>query len=182
MKLEPAQIKKIGITLAVLVVLLYCYFSFLLVPLNKFERTATSGIATLEPQIADAKQQIVKTAELEKKAPDATAFLANLRDTIPDGAPIAWFPPKMADFFKARGIEKCTTRLVSEAPDSMPGFRKVVWSIDVPKVEFVPLGIAIASLENDEPLLNILNVSIDATREDAKYQHAVLLVSTLVKS
>jgi hypothetical protein len=64
----------------------------------------------------------------------------------------------------------------------MPGFRRIVWSVDVPKVEFVPLGVAISSLENQEPLLNILTVSIDATREDAQYQHVTLTLSTLVKS
>ena len=88
----------------------------------------------------------------------------------------------MAQFFKSHGIDKCTTRLVSEGDDSMPGFRKIVWAIDVPKVEFVPLGLAISSLENNEPLLTILNVSIDAIREDAQYQHATLILSTLVKS
>jgi hypothetical protein len=88
----------------------------------------------------------------------------------------------MAQFFRSQGIEKCTTHLVSEAADAMPGFRKLVWAVDVPRIGFVPLGIAISSLENNEPLLNILNVSVDATREDAEYQHATLIVSTLVKS
>ena len=88
----------------------------------------------------------------------------------------------MAAFFKTQGIEKCTTRLVSETNNVMPGFRKLVWSIDVPKVEYNSLGVAISTLENAEPLLNILNVTVDATREDAQYQHAILVLSTLVKS
>jgi hypothetical protein len=182
MKLEQDQIKKIGLSLAVLVALLYGYFVFLLGPVQDGEQKAIAGVASLEPQIADAKQQITKTAALEKKAPFATAFLTNLKNTIPDGAPIAWFPPKMSQFFRSLGIEKCTTRLVSESESGMPGFRKLVWDIDVPKVEFVPLGIAISTLENNEPLLDILNVTVDATREDAQYQHATLVLSTLVKS
>jgi hypothetical protein len=182
MKLEQDEIKKIGVSIVVLAVLLYSYFAFLLDPLQDGERAATSGIASLGPQIADAKLQISKTADLEKKAPEATAFLNTVKSSIPDGAPIAWFPPKMTAFFKSHGIEKCTTHLVSESPDPMPGFRRIVWSVDVPKVEFVPLGVAISSLENQEPLLNILTVSIDATREDAQYQHVTLTLSTLVKS
>jgi hypothetical protein len=182
MKLEPEQIKKIALSVLLLIALLYGYFTYLLGPLQQSEKNATNGIATVIPQISDAKTQIAKTAELEAKAPEATAFLTSLKNTIPDGAPIAWFPPKMTDFFRAHGIEKCTTRLVSEGGDAMPGFRKLVWAIDVPKVEFVPLGMAISCLENDEPLLTILNVSIDATREDAQYQHATLILTTLVKS
>jgi hypothetical protein len=165
-----------------LIALLYGYFTYLLGPLQQAQKNATDGIATVTPQIADAKQQISKAAALEARAPEATAFLTQLKNTIPDGAPIAWFPPKMTEFFRAHGIEKCTTHLVSEGADAMPGFKKLVWAIDVPKVEFVPLGIAISSLENDEPLLTILNVSIDATREDAQYQHATLILTTLVKS
>jgi hypothetical protein len=64
----------------------------------------------------------------------------------------------------------------------MPGFKRLVWSIDVPRVEYVPLGVAISCLENDEPLLTILNVAIDTLPADAQYQHATLILSTLVKS
>jgi hypothetical protein len=182
MKLNEDQIKKIGLSLAVLAVLLYGYFAYLLGPLEKRVQDATSGIGATEPAIADAQKQIAKTAELEKQAPEATAFLNNLKNSMPDGAPIAWFPPKMADFFKKHGIDKCTTRMMSEAQDTMPGFKKITWSVDVPRAEFVPLGVAISNLENDEPLLNILDVSIDAAREDAQYQHATLILTTLVKS
>ena len=182
MKLEQEQIKKIALSVLLLIALLYGYFTYLLGPLQKSERDATNGIGAVIPAIANAKLQISKTADLETKAPEATAFLTNLKNTIPDGAPIAWFPPQMADFFKSHGIDKCTTHLVSEGPDAMPGFKKMVWSVDVPKVEFIPLGMAISSLENDEPLLTILNVTIDATREDAQYQHATLTLTTLVKS
>lgn len=182
MKLEQEKIKKMGLSLAVLLVLLYGYFAYLLGPLEHSEKGALQGIASLEPQISDAKAQITNTAALEQKAPEATAFLNRLKNTIPDGAPIAWFPPKMADFFKSHGIDKCATRIVSEEPDSMPGFKRIVWSINVPKVEFISLGAAISTLENTEPLLTVLNVSVDATRENAQYQHATLTLSTLVKS
>lgn len=182
MKLDQEQIKKIALAVLLLCALLYGYFAYLLGPLQQGEKNAINGIAAIGPQISDAKQQIAKAADLETKAPKATAFLSAIKDSIPDGEPIAWFPPKMADFFRAHGIDKCTTHMVSEAPDAMPGFNKIVWSIDVPKVEFIPLGMAIAALENNDPLTTILNVSVDATREDAQYQHATLILTTLVKS
>jgi hypothetical protein len=182
MKINQAQTKKLVLALMGVGALLYGYFTYLLGPLEDGERRAAQGIEALGPQIDDAKTQIAKTAQLEKQAPEAIAFLNDLKNSIPDGAPIAWFPPKMADFFKSHGIPKSTTRLVSEEDSDLPGFKKMVWQIDVPKAEFVPLGSAIASLENDEPLLEIDNLSIDATREDAQYQHATLILSTLVKS
>ena len=182
MKLEQEQIKKIAISIVVMIGLLYGYFAFLLDPLKQGEQSSANGIASLGPQIDDANKQIATTADLEKKAPNATAYLINLKNSIPDGEPIAWFPPKMADFFKKHGIEKCSTRLNSETESGMPGFRKFVWTIDVPKIEYTSLGVAISTLENEEPLLNILNVSIEAIREDAQYQHATVVLSTLVKS
>jgi hypothetical protein len=182
MKLEQEQVKKIVLSVLLLCALLYGYFAYLLGPLQQSVLNANNGIASTIPAISDAKKQIARTADLEAKAPQATAFLNAIKNSIPDGEPIAWFPPKMSDFFKSRGIDKCTTHLVSEAPDTMPGFRRIVWSIDVPKIEFIPLGMAISTLENTEPLMTVTNVSIDATREDAQYQHATLTVTTLVKS
>jgi hypothetical protein len=182
MKLDQEQVKKIALTSLLLCALLYGYFAYLLGPLQQSVLNANNGIAGTIPAIADAKKQIALTADLETKAPKATAFLAAIKNSIPDGEPIAWFPPKMVDFFKARGIDKCTARLVSEAPDTMAGFKRIVWSVDVPKVGFIPLGMAISTLENNEPLLSVTNVAIEATREDAEYQHATLILVTLVKS
>lgn len=183
MKLGKEEIKKIAASLLLLAALLWAYFAFLLGPLEANEEKSAVGIQTLEPQIAEAKEQLAKTAKLEKKAPVATAALNQLKSTIPDGAPIAWFPPRMASFFKRHGIEKAATHLVSEEPDSgLPGFRKLIWAVEIQRVEFIPFGQAMSSLENEEPLLNVINVTVEATREDAQYQHAVLTVSTLVKS
>ena len=88
----------------------------------------------------------------------------------------------MAQFFKRHGIDKCSTHMGSTIGDPMPGFQRIIWSIDIPKVEFVPLGAAISSLENEQPLLTIQSISIEAIREDAQHQHVTLTVSTLVKS
>ena len=123
MKLDQEQIKKLGLAVVVLIAVLYGYFAYLLGPLKQGELNATRGIATVTPQIADAKVQIAER-ESEKVAPDATAFLAQLKDTIPDGAPIAWFPPKMANFFKRHGIEKSTTHMVSDSGEVMPGLQE----------------------------------------------------------
>lgn len=93
MKPGKEQLKRLGLALMLMVVLLWGYFALLLGPLETNEQHSIEGIQALEPQIADAKQQLVKTAGLEKTAPLATAALNQLKATIPDGAPIAWFPP-----------------------------------------------------------------------------------------
>ena len=183
MKLEQEQIKKIALSVLLLIALLYGYFTYLLGPLQQSEKNATNGIAAVIPQISDAKTQIAKTAELETKAPQATAFLTQPQEHHPGRGADCMVPAEDGRFFPGRtGSRNARRSWFPKGADAMPGFRKLVWAIDVPKVEFVPLGMAISCLENDEPLLTILNVSIDATREDAQYQHATLILTTLVKS
>jgi len=182
MKLGKEEIQKIILSALLLIGLLYCYFNLLLGPLSTREAKARATIATLEPQIADARKQIQKTGAIERQAPAAEAVIDQLKSSIPEGAPVAWFPPRMADFFKRNGIEKVQTRMTNEFGEKdLPGFRRLVWAIDIPKIEFAPLGIAIAGLENEEPLLQVSNVSVEATKDDPQYQHAVLTVATLVR-
>ena len=89
----------------------------------------------------------------------------------------------MAEFFKKQGIEKAPTRMNGELPDKeLPGFRRLAWGVDLPKVEFVHVcAKAIAALENEEPLLEISTLQIDASREDVETQRALLTVNNLVK-
>lgn len=182
MKFGKEEIQKIVLSGILLIGLLYCYFSMLLGPLTTSETKAEKAIKELEPQIAEAQKQIKKTEAVKKQVPAANEVLDQLKATIPEGAPVAWFPPRMTEFFKQQGVDKSLTRLTNEFTEKdLPGFRRLVWSVDLPKVEFAALGIALAKLENEEPLLNVTNVSIEAVKEDPQYQHAILSVATLVK-
>ena len=101
---------------------------------------------------------------------------------IPEGAPVAWFPTRIADFFKRQGFDKSFTRMNSDVPEKeIPGFRRLTWTVDLPKVEFLPFANAVALLENDEPLIEINSLQIDASREEVETQHALLNVNNLIK-
>ncbi len=181
MKLDKEQGKKVILSAILLCALLYCYFNLLLGPLAANEVRAEKTMKELRPQIAAAKLQIKQTQAIEARAPVASETLEQIKGMIPDGAPVAWFPPRMAEFFKRQGIDKTATRQTGEqaAPD-LAGFKKLTWTIDLPKVEFVPLAIAIAGLENEEPLLEVTGVSI-GTGADPQYQHGSISVTTIVR-
>src|SRR5438067_1457951 len=182
MKLGKEEIQKIVLGAILLAGLIYCYFAMLLGPLSTGQVKAQKTIATLEPQIAEAKKQVQKTEAVKKQAPAANAVMEQLKAGIPEGAPVAWFPPRMSDFFKRQGIDKTMTRLTNELPEKdLPGFRKLVWTIDLPKVEYASLGIALAALENEEPLLQVAGISIEASKDDPQFQHATMTVATIVK-
>jgi hypothetical protein len=154
----------------------------LLGPLQQRAEATKHSVTALGPEINNAKAQIQKTLQMQKDSAQATLPMRQVEAMIPEGSPVAWFPTQMADFFKKEGLDKVSTRMTGETVEKeLPGFRKMAWGVDLPKVEFVPFGEAIAALENDQPLLEITAIQIDASRDDVETQHAFLTVNNLVK-
>ena len=182
MKLGKDEIQKIVLGSLLLLGVIYSYFDLLLGPLDQRIEKTQQSVKALGPEIANAKAQIAKTKVTEENSADLTLPMRQAEAMIPEGAPVAWFPTRMTDFFKKEGIEKASTRMTGEAVDKeLKGFRKITWGIDLPKVEFVPFAQAVANLENEEPLLEITALQIDASRDDVETQHAFLTVNNLVK-
>lgn len=182
MKLGKEEIEKIAISVILLIAFLYAYFYLLLAPLDQREIAAKKEKENLAPQIAKAKNFLSDVKALEEKAPAAAETLDQIKSFIPDGAPVAWFPPRIAEFFKRQGIGKFTARVSGELADKdLSGFKKLIWNIDVPSVGIVPLGIALAALENENPLWEITGLQIEATKENPEFQSARLVISTIVK-
>lgn len=182
MKLGKEEIQKIFLGVLVLIGVLYYYFSMLLGPLDKKEADAKAKIAQLTPQIDEANKTIKGAMPFEKKGTEATETLDQIKSLIPDGAPIAWFPPKIIDFFKRQGIEKTAVHLGGENTDKdLPGFKKLIWSLDIPRVDVVQLGIAIAALENEHPLIEINSLQIEDLKDNVQYQSAKITLTTTIK-
>ena len=182
MKLGKEEIQKIVLGSLMLVGIVYVYFNMLLGPLVQRQGLVRQAIIDLEPQIAAAHAQLNKTAASEAAAPTATRTLAQVGAMIPEGSPVAWFPTRLGDFFKKNGVDKAATRLGNETSDkNLPGFRRVSWSVDLPRVDFIPFAAAIAKLENEEPLVEISTMQIDTSRDDVDSQHVLMTLNNLVK-
>lgn len=183
MKLGKEELQKIGLSVILLAALLYGYFNLLLGPLDTQEKSYRDTITDLGPKITRANGVIKAAHVLEKNAPAVNGTLDQIKSFIPEGAPVAWFPPRIAEFFKRQGIEKCTAHQGGESVDKdLPGFKKLMWTIDIPRVEVVPLAIAIAALENENPLWEITNLQIEASKETPQYQSAHIVVLTIVNN
>lgn len=182
MKLGKEEIQKIVLGGLLMLGVIYSYFDLLLGPLTKRAEQTQQSINALGPEIANAKAQIAKSHQMEAESPAATLPMRQVESMIPEGAPVAWFPTHMTEFFKKQGIDKVSTRMTGEASDKeLPGFRRIVWGVDLPKVDFVPFGQALAALENEEPLLEISAVQIDSSRDDVEMQHAFITLNNIVK-
>lgn len=180
-KLNKDQIQKLFLSSIGFIVLIYVYFSFFLGPLNSSRDTMLGQIAELQGKVAGSKTELTKTTNLEKQAEKATQRFAALKALSPEGAPIAWFPPRMKTFFANQEIDKATARLESSGAfkeSDLANWMRYNWIIELPQAEFATLGKAIASLENSEPLLSITRITIKALPEDPQFQQVGLTANT----
>lgn len=182
MKLGKEEIQKLVLGLLLLVGVVYSYFDMLLFPQLKKQSGVEKNIASLKPEIAKAKAQIQRVQELEKSAPEKTKVVPQVEKLIPVGAPVAWFPPRIGDLFKKQGIDKVAAKMNNEtAEKDLPGFRRINWTIDFPKVDFVGYARALATLENEEPLVAVTSLAIESAADDIETQRALITVNNLVK-
>jgi hypothetical protein len=180
-KLSKDQIKKLGLSAVGFVVLVYVYFGFFLGPLNASRDTSLTQITDLQNKIANSKNELAKTSNLEKQADASTKRFAALKALSPEGAPIAWFPPRIKTFFGNLEIDKASARLensVAYKETDLANWMRYTWLVELPQADFSTLGKAIAALENTEPLLSISRISIKALPEDPQFQQITLTAST----
>jgi hypothetical protein len=180
-KLSKDQIKKVMLSAMGFVVLVYVYFSFFLGPLNRSRDTMLTQIDEFQGKVASSKSELTKTSNLEKQADASTKRFAALKALSPEGAPIAWFPPRIKTFFANQEIDKATARLEASVAYKEPDLANWVrynWLLELPQADFSTLGQAVASLENTEPLLSITRISIKALPEDPQFQQITLSAST----
>lgn len=182
MKLGKEEIQKLVLGILLLIGLIYSYFDMLLFPQMKRQEAVAKNIATLSPEISKAREQIKRVQELEKSAPEKTRVVPQVEALIPDGAPVAWFPPRVGELFKKQGIEKVTAKMNAETNEKdLPGFRRISWTIDFPKVDFLGYARALSTLENEEPLVVVTTLAIEPSVEDVETQRALITVNNLVK-
>ena len=81
--------------------------------------------------------EVAKAATLERQAKDAMARFAALKGLAPEGAPIAWFPPRAKAFFADQGIDRAVARLESNTnfkQSELAAWTKYNWLIELPQV------------------------------------------------
>jgi hypothetical protein len=181
MKLTKDQKQKLALGGMIVVGVIYVYFEFLLGPLRRAEQAAASATTALEPKISVAKAQIKKVELLKAKQPAAKQYMDQIKSMIPEGSPIAWFPPRMVEFFKQHGIDRVTARLNNETVErELTGFRRLNWGVEAPKANFLVFAATVAALENEEPLIEIQSFEIETLREDVSAQRSALILNNLM--
>jgi hypothetical protein len=180
-KLNKDQIQKLMLSAIGFIVLVYVYFSFFLGPLSNSRDSALAQIDDFQGKIASSKSELTKTAKLEQQADASTKRFAALKALSPEGAPIAWFPPRMKAFFANQEIDKASARLetsVAYKETDLANWMRYSWLIEIPQADYSTFGKAVSALENTEPLLSITRISIKALPEDPQFQQATITAGT----
>ncbi len=178
--LSKDQIKKISLSAVGVVFLLYVYFTFFLGPLARSRNTMLKQIDEKQGKLNASKGDMSKAASLENQAKAATAKFAALKGLNSEGAPIAWFPPRIKVFFANEQIDKAGARLETSIAFKEPelsGWMKYNWLVEIPQADYAAFGKAIADLENAEPLLSVTKLTIRAQAEQSEFQ-VIHLVAT----
>ena len=183
-KFSKDQIKKLSLSAMGFVFLLYVYFTFFLGPLHKARASTLSQIADRQKKIDNSKSEVAKSANLERQAKDAMARFAALKGLAPEGAPIAWFPPRMKTFFANEGLDHAVARLESNTnfkQNELAAWTKFNWLIDLPQADFVSVGKSISELENTQPLLAITKLNIHVLPEQPQFQQVAIAATTVIE-
>lgn len=183
-KFNKDQVQKLALSAIGFVILLYVYFGFFLGPLNKSRSSMLGKIADRQGKLSASKGEMAKAANLEQQATKATARFAALKGLNPEGAPIAWFPPRIKTFFANQQIDKALARLEGSAPfkqTELAEWARYNWIVDLPQADFVALGKALAELENTEPLLAISRLKIQTLPDQPQFQQVALTASTIIQ-
>ena len=182
MKLNKDQKQKIALGTMLMVGIVYVTNEFLLSPLASERETLTAEMTASEPTLREMRGQIVKARTLATKGPEASNLLAQVDAMIPDGAPIAWCPPKIVDFFKKYEIDRVSARMVTEAPEKdLIGYRRLVWNLDIPHVDFATFTHALADFETSETLFEFTGFELQAQSDHLDSQRAILTAQNIIK-
>jgi len=183
-KLNKDQIKKLALSAMGFVFLLYVYFSFFLGPLQKARDATLAQIADRQNKIDTSKTEDSKSATLERQAKDAMARFAALKALAPEGAPIAWFPPRMKAFFADQGIDRAVARLESNTnfkQNELSAWTKYNWLIELPQADFAALGKSICELENTQPLLAVTKLSVHVSPDQPQFQQVAISATMVIE-
>ena len=183
-KLTKDQVQKLAFSALGFIFLLYVYFTFFLGPLNRSRAAMLVTIRDRQSKLDASKDKMKKAVTLEQQAKTATSRFAALRALSPEGAPIAWFPPRIKTFFANQQIDKAVARLENSTAfkeAELSGWMKYNWLIDLPQADFASLGTAIARLENTEPLLSITRLHIQTLPSQPQFQHVELAAASTIE-
>jgi Tfp pilus assembly protein PilO len=164
---------------------LWLGYSVAILPLQRREQQSLGKLADLRERIQATRKTIQEVKQQEQATASSRAELDRLERELPTGSALAWFPVRMKQHFDRFGLSDSVTRLNTSLDEpNMPGYQRTYWAVDLPMQgsakDFSSLLIAVAELEESDPIIEVLDLSI--RRENASLAPtAIVNVAALVR-
>ena len=167
--------KKIGMMAILVVVVIVVVNMQLLSPLATQKTHARAGIAELQKKLTAAKNQIRETKRLEGKYSEVKSELDTLLSITKPGAPEAWEPPLIQEYFRKRGLEVEGVHFI-KADHNAPiaGYERTDLVVEIPKASPFKLGETIAEIENTLPIIDFNSIVVTAIKDQGDTQDVVM--------
>jgi hypothetical protein len=180
-KYTRENVKRLALAGLMLVILVIFFQSFLLGPAFQVIKGSSGAIENVDAELTKSasyrkrieamRRQVVQNSDLEK-----TLFVNQ-----PTGDPIAWFPPRVENFFKKAGIPRCLATLSPPSESEIRGFRTYRCTIEFPGISFMQFGAALAAFENSDNLIEVQSLKVGAQTDDPATQSISLTVRVILK-
>jgi hypothetical protein len=153
-------------------------------PLAEREWSMRQQLESTRAQVAAARKTLRTIAALEAQTDDARAELERLKQGLPEGSALVWFPERMRKHFRDAGFDAVSIQPNTKADvPELPGFERSYWAVELPIVggakQIRAALVGLAQLETAEPFLRILDAAIRRDAQDSARQVAVANVVIL---
>jgi hypothetical protein len=150
------------------------------------ERRARAESAALKTRLEEAHAAIQKVRDLESDAQAVRRQIDQLAQEIPPGSATVWLPELVKEHFPKFGMNDVIVRMntIRDVPE-LPGFHRGYWSVGVPLAETPRSAegalLAVAEIEQQHPLVKVLDFAIRPDPEHPQGRVALLNVSALIR-
>ncbi|MGF1657161.1 MAG: hypothetical protein ACFCU3_09305 [Verrucomicrobiales bacterium] len=188
MNLSAEQQKNIMLCGLGLLIGVIVFWQFLIGPAQATITQSERDQTRLKGDIDKFQSQLRRNQNLQNEANKIRERYKELFDALPQGEPVAWFPPRIEGFFLRQGLQTIARPAVAAgggrgaATDEFgSSFRALRWDVDFVKASYMRLGMAVASLENVDPLVSVKGVTVEFNPEDPEHQRITLTLQSLVR-
>jgi hypothetical protein len=181
--LSEEQMKRVFMGVLVLAGLVGLAWYLLLAP-QKQDMTSERGkINTLKDQIREAEAAIKQAEAIATETNAANAEFESIIEDVPRGAPIAWVPPRINNYWRRQEFPDVTTEpsgIASINNPALAGFEKRVWQVTINDAPFVDFGIALSEFENKEILMQLTSLNVSASAEQPETQNITFTLQQIL--
>ncbi len=168
------NIQRLALAALFFVIVVYVFFEFLVRPAQRAISGAEQQLTDVDKELRVARGEISSARSLREELETASAGLDDLFANLPPGNPIAWYPPRVENFFKRQGIARCLATVTPEDLAELPGLRVYRCTIDFPEVNFLKFGQALEAFERSDKIFQVTNVRIAGIPTNPEFQQIKL--------